>query len=305
MKAVIDFDPLIHIVANVQYAKGNLDNKTEVLVHVRDFYHQILANVRQYADEFIGVFQAPGHKNYRSVIYPGYKAHRTPNEATLLWKSDICAELQRLGAVPLKFIESDDALNILATQNVWESLIVENDKDLGCIQGKHYNPYKKNLTERYWTVDGDMALKSYWGQVLTGDPTDMSNLDCGIKGVGPVSRDNFLKYGSFKLSKKEKETAEEIMVGTIPRKVFDAYFFRYGYPEGIARLYRTINMISLLSHENDLDPHFIVNMPLEHQDLLLEAQNEVKLFTKNVIQYRSTASDTENMFESDSLFDQF
>ena len=288
MKAVIDCDPIVHIVANVQYTKGNRDNESAVRQHTNEFFHSVLENVRQHASEYIAVVQYTGHKNYRNVIYPGYKSHRKPNPATTLWKAIIIDELVQLGVVPLYYIESDDALNILAKAEVDEILIVENDKDLRCIPGPHYNPYKKNLEPRFYTVSEYEALRIYWKQAIMGDPTDMPGVDCGIERIGDKKADTAI------------DGYEANNGQTFGKLAIEMYLQKYGFKEGLMRLTRTLHMTNLLDSYTDLLHLTYVGMPEDDKKLISNASIEAEELLG--IEYMSAKSTNDDLFSSDSLF---
>ena len=232
--ALIDLDPLIHIVANVQWYAGNQDNSEKVKIHVNQFLDTILKNCD--SSSYIMFYQDVGHLNYRKDILPEYKGHRKANEAIDKWKPLICEVLEKRGAYGLWYIESDDALMLVSEKYQKDNvnyLIVENDKDLAMIPGAHYNPYKTKMDNRWFNYTSKQASLSFWSQVISGDPTDMPNSICGVQQVGPAKAVKAL--GGVK-------TPLELY----KFKAMQAYTDKYGIPIGLRRMAITYDMVYLL-----------------------------------------------------------
>lgn len=241
--ALIDLDPILHIVANIQYYKGNKGNEQAVILHIKTFIDSVIKSCN--ATHYLMFFQGDEHKNYRREILQEYKSHRTTSEGIAIWKPVILNTFRELKAIELKEIESDDALRLWATKLKTDYIIVENDKDLHCIPGLHYNPFKKNLTteERFYFIDEEKANLEFWKQVLTGDASDMPNSLCGIELVGPTKALNALK--------------------NVPKEVYDLktvklYIDKYGFKEGLERLLLTYKLIYLLEHPVESIPESLL-----------------------------------------------
>lgn len=241
MIALIDLDPIVHIISAVQWKAGNRDNAQRVQDHVSNFVENVLKSTE--CDEYIMFFQDIGHDNFRKLILPEYKSHRKSSEAVERWKPAICEQLIALDATPLYEIESDDAISLWAEKCRKENkeyLIVENDKDLAMIPGKHYNPFKRNTpkktVERRYEFSAEESLLSFWQQVVTGDPTDMPNEKCGIHLVGPV---------------KARKGLQEVKPVLYPMKAVKMYTDRYGYSVGLRRMAITYDMVKLLLTPSD------------------------------------------------------
>ena len=237
--AIIDLDPLVHIVANVQWYAGNKDDEAIVRGHASRFYDTVLKNCD--SSRYICFYQAPGHKNYRNDILPEYKSHRVASEGAIRWKAVVCDVLKEKGAHALFQIESDDAMYLLANKakkDKEEYLIVENDKDMAMIAGNHYNPFKKQpkdkpKIERWYSFTEDEGRFNFWCQVLSGDATDIPNEFGGMAGVGPAKAAKIL--GTL--------TDNEWMY---PHRTMKAYVEKYGFSKGLRRMSITFDMVNLL-----------------------------------------------------------
>jgi len=182
---LLDLDAMLHIVAIVQFKSGNRDNPLIVKGHVERFIATIKKNsVCKY---FVMFYQDIGHENYRNDLLPEYKGHRKTSDAIKCWKPTIVEAFHDLGAIGLKYIESDDACSILARKIGYDkTVIISSDKDMIQVPTIHYNPYKKGeatCTSRWLNQTKEEAERFFWIQVLTGDPTDMPGALCGIEGM--------------------------------------------------------------------------------------------------------------------------
>ncbi|MCK5788490.1 MAG: hypothetical protein KAH32_05805 [Chlamydiia bacterium] len=249
--AIIDLDPLVHIVANRHYSGGNHDDDAAIISNVHSMVRHILKNAN--CSHYVMFFQGTGFKNFRMDIMPEYKAHRLKNEATTLWKPVIFQTLRDLGAFELKTIESDDALRILQIKLLEEEVdyvIVENDKDLAMLPGLHYNPYKPRLLNRFHVYSFEDSYLSRWSQVLSGDPTDMPNALCGIAGMATQKIDWDKPANEQKLGK-----AQKFLMNLEPKDYYietiKLYILKYGFIEGMQRCKLTYQMTSLLDKVED------------------------------------------------------
>lgn len=187
--AVIDLDTITFLVAYKQFDAGNRDRPEEVKTHVKEFLSTILLNIK--ATHYMMYYQVSGHQNFRKYFYPDYKANRPPTPEFMdVWKDTILAVYDELGAIGLKYIESDDAVSMYVrycdiSYSQSEVIVVSADKDLNQISGEHYNPRKH---ETYF-VTAKEAYYNYHKQLLTGDSTD--NIK-GIPGIGDKKADKAL-----------------------------------------------------------------------------------------------------------------
>lgn len=195
--ALFDLDAMLHIVANVQYSAGNRSNETDVKNHIQRFIANVYTNAK--CKEVIMFYQDHEHDNFRNEILPEYKSHRTTSDAIKLWKPAILDAFKEAGALGLKYIESDDAISVLAEDIGYDDVaIITSDKDMKQIPGSIYNPFKSNITaeERWQYINKEFAERFFWKQVLTGDPTDMPGHLCGIEGVGAKTAEKLLSDGT-------------------------------------------------------------------------------------------------------------
>lgn len=131
------------------------------------------------------------HKhNYRNDIYSEYKMnrHKDPSKQNHFVPSiRTLAVIEEL-AIEAIGREADDLLCIWAHQAMAANedyTIVSIDKDLKCIPGKHYNP----KLDMHFSVTPKEALRFFYAQLLSGDPTD--NIP-GLPGIGPAKAEKAL-----------------------------------------------------------------------------------------------------------------
>ena len=137
-----------------------------------------------------------GSNNYRNLLYSDYKMNRhvKPDKQNmfvpLLRKLAVAQGM----AVPSDGCEADDLMRIWAMQAKEagdDYIICTVDKDLKCIEGKHYLMHiGKKEEDRLITIDHDEALKHYYQQLLKGDPTD--NIP-GVPRIGNKKAESLLK----------------------------------------------------------------------------------------------------------------
>jgi len=132
------------------------------------------------------VFVISGSGNFRKLLDPTYKAHRTSRKplgyAKLVsWLHETYGDK----VVSHELLEADDYLGILATRpSAPDSIIVSDDKDLMTIPCKLYR------LGRLSTIDEPSANRYWLSQTLTGDTAD------GYKGcpsVGAVKAEKVLQ----------------------------------------------------------------------------------------------------------------
>jgi len=254
--AIIDADPLIHIVANVQYSAGNRAITGNVVEHAK----RMLLNILSTADSthYVIFYQMEGHKNYRNKFLPSYKQHRVSSEAIELFKPVIINFLENFpGTYGLMNIESDDAIAIYAKSLVKPYIIVENDKDMWCIPGIHFNPYKKGLTAdlQWYNISDTTAELVKWSQILSGDGTDASLDDAGIKGLGAGKPDKNNKWKPGKAMNMLMPLAPNMYRA----RVAEEYMSRFGVIEGLNRMALTYSLIHILDEpEKDIKESLLI-----------------------------------------------
>lgn len=121
-----------------------------------------------------------GRRNFRSDIYPDYKANRDSAPKPKYYRDIRDYLVGKWGGVVCEGIEADDAVATDATSLGPDvAIIVAVDKDLDQVPGVHYN-----WTEgKTYTVSAREGLTFFYEQMLTGD--DIDNIP-GIKGIGPA-----------------------------------------------------------------------------------------------------------------------
>lgn len=264
--ALVDLDAMLHIIANVQWSAGNRDDKDAVKNHVRTFVSSITVNAK--SSHALMFYQAQGHKNFRNEILPEYKSHRVTTEAIELWKPVILEAFDEIGAIGLCYIESDDAIGVMANWIGYDKVvIITSDKDMKQIPSLIYNPFKANLKpEDRWlpAFSKDQAEQFLYQQVLTGDPTDMPGHLCGIEKVGPKTAEKLLDTD---------EPYEEVL-----RK---AYTKKYGEEKGHERCQLTYKMVKILVEKAS----YITEEAKREIDFLLSA------YENHFIEIKDTISD--------------
>lgn len=121
-----------------------------------------------------------GRRNFRSDIYPDYKANRDSTPKPKYYRDIRDYLVGKWNGVICEGIEADDAVGIDAMDlGPDRAIIVSTDKDLKQIPGVHYD-WTKGET---YTVSAREGLTFFYEQMLSGDDTD--NI-LGIKGIGPA-----------------------------------------------------------------------------------------------------------------------
>ncbi len=131
-----------------------------------------------------------GRGNFRSLLYPPYKANRPELEEHVRVALNYAHSymVEHMDAVPANGMEADDLVSIWANEareTDREFVVAGIDKDLLQIEGCHYN-YNKQTTQY---IDKDTGHLNLMRQCLTGDSTD--NIP-GLKGIGPVKANKIL-----------------------------------------------------------------------------------------------------------------
>lgn len=176
--AIIDADVLVY---SCGFAVQTFDKATDIL-HVEPISHafynvnsQIRRILKKTETEDYSAF-ITGSGNFRYEIDPQYKANRA-TAVKPFYHQEIREFLQsRWNAVQVIGQEADDAMSILQCRlnpfgfdpDIKNSIICTIDKDLNNTPGWHYN-FRKD--EIYFVSELD-ALKNFYLQILTGDPTD-------------------------------------------------------------------------------------------------------------------------------------
>lgn len=114
-----------------------------------------------------------GENNFRKKIFPEYKANRRKMERP----PSLPMVKQYFIHYPDQVADDLEADDLLGINQIEETCIVSIDKDMLTIPGWHYNFVKDEWI--YVTPGG--AIKTFYTQLLTGDPADGIK---GAKGIG-------------------------------------------------------------------------------------------------------------------------
>lgn len=142
-----------------------------------------------FTDEY--VIAVGGPNNFRQLLYPEYKNSSTRSGVRNnkpVWFDELKDYLiSKENVVLTDGYEADDLLRIWAIEcqnNGKDYVVCSIDKDLDCIEGKHFVNIHSTKGAHSYTITKEEANYFYWIQVLMGDNID--NIP-GIKGCGPKS----------------------------------------------------------------------------------------------------------------------
>ena len=127
------------------------------------------------AEDYIIYLSGKDNFRYKIAVTAPYKGNRDVTHRPTYYKEIKEYLVKYHRAEVVDGIEADDAMGFNQTPT---TIIASLDKDLDMIEGWHYN-WRKN--KKYY-VGKDTAIKTFYLQLLTGDPTD--NI-IGLKGIGP------------------------------------------------------------------------------------------------------------------------
>lgn len=132
------------------------------------------------------VFCMSEGSNYRKLLVPSYKAHRT-NKKPIGFYQLKKRVMARWASVESPHLEADDLIGILATcpELAERAVIMAEDKDFLTIPATRFNP-RHRVFSRPTPAEARANLAR---QVLMGDTTDNYK---GIPGVGPKTADKLL-----------------------------------------------------------------------------------------------------------------
>jgi DNA polymerase-1 len=179
MIALIDGDVLFYM------AMWEAESKE----HARENFDSLFTSITEslFVDDYAMAIGNNEGSNFRYDIYDKYKANRTKSKSERPeWfydlKSNIVNDYD--GCIFADYCEADDLIRIWANQ-IEDYIVVSVDKDLDCIEGKHYNPRKDLI----YTIQEEDANYNYWKQIIMGDSTD--NIP-GVPGIGPKKAEKLL-----------------------------------------------------------------------------------------------------------------
>jgi hypothetical protein len=166
--------------------EGCVFSEQESILYFQNCYKNFTWHLKSISEKLFSddwLMAMKGKENYRDDMYPLYKANRKNkphgNEFVQIVRD---AAVEEGIAVSADGKEADDYLRIWATECTRlgiDYVVCREDKDLKCIVGKHWN-VKKNELE---VITPEYALRFYYTQLITGDPTD--NIP-GLPGIGPI-----------------------------------------------------------------------------------------------------------------------
>jgi len=129
-----------------------------------------------------------GKTNYRTEIYPEYKANRKNNPKPHYAEEIMEFIMEHHNGILVESVEADDAMGIDSMEwrsQGWHPYICTIDKDLDMIPGGHYNWGKDTVYE----MDEIDCWRCFYQQLLKGDNVD--NIP-GIKGYGDKTAEKAL-----------------------------------------------------------------------------------------------------------------
>lgn len=165
--------------------KPFLEDAPFAIARMHDLMSKMFLIASDYGGRKVKVYLS-GEGNFRKIIDPSYKAHRTQPPPT--WLSVCQQELfQQYDTEITTGYEADDALGIAATEN--DAIIASIDKDLMQIPGIYFDFVKDEIHH----ITSKRANEVFWTLMLVGDRAD--NIK-GIHGIGP-------KKAAYALSTEE------------------------------------------------------------------------------------------------------
>lgn len=247
---LVDLDSIVYIIA---YQNKDNDNTLVVQDAVHSFIKEIIDKTE--AESYAGYYQKKGHRNFRNIIFPKYKANRPPTpEYITKWRPTIHEVFDSYpGFTGLEIIESDDALSIMSNEYKDKYLIMLShiDKDINNIQGEHH----KYTSHDFYTVKYEEAKYNFCNQVLAGDSSDGIP---GVPGIGPAKAKKFL-VDNTTLIKAYKNAAKSKKVNTWIRNFYRDYH--------CIRLLQNIDELSKFTDVEEVDIFKIDEFDYdEHED---------------------------------------
>lgn len=177
-KALIDGDNL----AIASAATAEEDESWIACARAKEMLERILADVN--ATEY--EIWLSGSDNFRYSVYPEYKAKRYDAKRPK-WEKEVKQYLvDEWQANYSQGCEADDMIGVRQMAEIG-TIACHLDKDINMIPGRHYNWELRRLGKiirhaKEYTVTTEEAIRFFYYQMLTGDPTD--NIK-GVPGIGP------------------------------------------------------------------------------------------------------------------------
>ena len=163
--------------------------------------------------------------NFRYQIYPLYKANRIGKPRPKHHEELKAYLIQEWGARFADGMEADDYLGIYQDEEDKTTVICSIDKDLKQIPGLHYNFVKDEWDD----VSRNMALKSFYEQIIVGDVSD--NIP-GAWKKGPVAAQKALQDLSDELS---EDSCELLGLAAVRRLYKESLLKTWGEPWDLSK----------------------------------------------------------------------
>lgn len=213
------------------YSEAQDNEYFEAIVDV--FQNQIKQTMSAtFADHRRGATKGIG--NFRQDLLPAYKANRARNISNKFVPMLRAWAVKEGYAVEAHNMEADDFLRIWAEEHRASDekfCVVSIDKDLKCIVGYHYNPWKNE----HLHISEEDAMQLYYRQIMMGDATD------GIKGIpklGPKTAEKLTAHC---------KTHEEYRMACL-----DAYMAAFPEDEWLGQLELNGALIHILRSYDDV-----------------------------------------------------
>lgn len=178
--AIIDFDPIVYRCGfsietyNKELDLYEVEPLKNALYNIDSMMKSILKETE--CDKYYGYLTSSDKSNFRFSIYPDYKSNRKDARRPVYYSNLREFMIKKWNAEVVNGEEADDTCSIKHCElnnNDWDkknnnSVVCSFDKDFNNIPGWHYNYVKRN----FYYITEEMALKSFYLQILTGDPSD-------------------------------------------------------------------------------------------------------------------------------------
>ena len=209
---------------------SNKDKSLEEAIENMDFFITQIASACNAESILLCLTKGPNYRDQFAVTKP-YKGNRKDREYPIYYQ-ELRAHMKDKWKAWIQLgFEADDLIFIARTEYSKRYLgrriiLATNDKD--CLQYPGiYIDYRKMLFNQ---ISKDQACKSFWTQMIVGDPTD--NI-VAIQGAG--------------IKAAEKMLHQNLMIEIeYPKVVLEEYIKKYGEKHGIERFYESYKLLKLL-----------------------------------------------------------
>jgi len=136
------------------------------LYNARAFVNTILDTL--HPSEYVLYFSSASNFRVEAATILPYKGHRKEEDKPKYY-DDIKKHLQSKYKYDIiEDIEADDAMSIGLWNDIENTIIVTQDKDLNMVPGCHYNP----VTKEQYDITPLEGCRNFYKQIITGDPVD-------------------------------------------------------------------------------------------------------------------------------------